>query len=349
MSFKGYGILILIFTMLLLPSTFGCALTRTSSQGSSTSQMPEQEASLSGYVTDTSTNPLSGALVRVYFHGTFVENSSDMFGYYHVEHIPLCYCFKNATCSKPGYHTTWVLLSISENTTHNFSLTAQNQTCYPVFNGTIGTNGWYVSCVNISFRINGDVDTVFYKMDGDVWNQYTTPFQICSDGRHMFYWYYTYDNNTSAELLAMLSIDRTNPEVNVTIERIGINKFHCAINALDETSNINRIELLVDGVLYRIIDMVPYQGVITCFGNHHISIVVFDNAGNSVNSTFISSDCYVSSFRHQQFFLSQTLFVQQILLRIQNISTAIILLFSLAQDGTPSTSSRHFSQIQTML
>ena len=73
------------------------------------------DGSLLGYVNDKSGNPIEGALVRVYFHGTYEEDYSDSTGYYHVINIPICYCYKNATCSKEDYKTEWVLLGIAEN------------------------------------------------------------------------------------------------------------------------------------------------------------------------------------------------------------------------------------------
>ena len=85
------------------------------------------DGSLSGYVNDTSMNPIEGALVRVYFHGTYEENYSDSNGYYHVTNIPICWCCKNCTASKEGYETEWVWLSIYENTTYNFVLTPLTQ------------------------------------------------------------------------------------------------------------------------------------------------------------------------------------------------------------------------------
>ena len=87
-----------------------------------TSRTTFNDGTLSGYVNDTSTNPIEGALVRVYFHGTYEENYTDSSGYYHVTNIPICYCMKNCTASQLGYRTEWVLLSIDENTTHDFIL-----------------------------------------------------------------------------------------------------------------------------------------------------------------------------------------------------------------------------------
>jgi len=87
---------------------------------------------LSGYVTDTFMNPIEGVRVRVHFHGTYEENYTDSTGYYHVTNIPLCWCVKNATASKQGYITEWVLLIINETTTHDFVLKPVGSFSYPV-------------------------------------------------------------------------------------------------------------------------------------------------------------------------------------------------------------------------
>jgi hypothetical protein len=86
--------------------------------------LTDYNGSLSGYVNNTLMNPIPGARVRVHFHGTYEEDYTDSSGYYHVTNIPICYCLKNATASKEGYETEWILLSITENTTHDFVLTS---------------------------------------------------------------------------------------------------------------------------------------------------------------------------------------------------------------------------------
>jgi hypothetical protein len=83
--------------------------------------------SLQGFVNDTSGNPIKGALIRVHFHGTYKEDYSNEDGYYHVVDIPLCFCLKNATCSKNDYNFEWVLLSINEYTTYDFILEPKNK------------------------------------------------------------------------------------------------------------------------------------------------------------------------------------------------------------------------------
>lgn len=96
-------------------------------------------------------NPIEGARVRVYFHGTYEENYSDSSGYYHVTNIPICYCLKNATASKEGYKTEWVLLGINENTTYDFVLTPIDPYCYLVIDGTQGDNDWYTCGIWICY------------------------------------------------------------------------------------------------------------------------------------------------------------------------------------------------------
>jgi len=100
------------------------AIPSTSKMNEISPLIDENDGTLSGYVTDTSMNPIEGALVQVYFHETYEENYTDEIGYYYVDNIPICYCMKNCTCSKEGYETEWVLLAIVENTTYDFVLTS---------------------------------------------------------------------------------------------------------------------------------------------------------------------------------------------------------------------------------
>lgn len=72
-------------------------------------------------------NPIEGARVRVYFHGTYEEDFTDTSGYYHVTNIPICNCTKNCTAFKSGFKPAWVLLGIGKNTTYDFVLTPGNK------------------------------------------------------------------------------------------------------------------------------------------------------------------------------------------------------------------------------
>lgn len=121
-----------------------------------------ENATLSGHVTDADHSPIEGARVRVCFHGTYSENFSDPTGYYHVTNIPLCYCLKNATCSKVGYTPETVTLSIYENTTHDFVLYPAN------YSPSIGNISGSVC------RIGAEIsNTGLYNITNISWTIYT--------------------------------------------------------------------------------------------------------------------------------------------------------------------------------
>lgn len=125
------------------------------------------DGTLSGYVNDTSGNPIEGALVRVHFHETYEEAYSDEDGYFYVDNIPICYCYKNATCSKDGYKTEWILLAIYENTTHNFILTTTNQPPNkPEINGKWINHPFEIECYFIATDLDRD-DVRYYINWGD--------------------------------------------------------------------------------------------------------------------------------------------------------------------------------------
>ena len=153
------------------------------------------DGNLLGYVNDTFGHPIEGALVRVHFHETYEEDYSDPDGFYHVTNIPICYCLKNATCSKDGYIKEWVLLSIAENTTHDFVLTLDDNQApkAPTINGPHeGGNGETLTFTfnavdpdgdDVRFHIDwgdGNSETTVYVQSGmdieveHMWNTWTT-------------------------------------------------------------------------------------------------------------------------------------------------------------------------------
>ena len=78
----------------------------------------------------------------------------------HGNNIPICYCLKNCNASKEGYTSDSVLLGIIENTTYDFVLTPLG--CYPIINGTLGKNDWYISPVDICFSYNPEMIKEIY-------------------------------------------------------------------------------------------------------------------------------------------------------------------------------------------
>ncbi|MBN1860627.1 MAG: hypothetical protein JW840_04110 [Candidatus Thermoplasmatota archaeon] len=312
-------VVLLLFAVILLSLT---PLSYTSadeignpfSQTASPCIAMEPVGNLSGYVTDTYQNPLGNARIRIYFHGTYEENYSDTSGYYHVTNIPLCYCLKNATCSKSGYQSEWVMLSISENTTYDFILRPLNDSCYPLFNGTIGKHGIFISCVNVTFVIIGNVDAVYYRLDGGSWTHYVSAFMVCEDGPHVLDWYWIYQGNESAILTApSFFIDWTPPSIQLSSKRIGLNRIKITATAFDAESGMEKVEFYIDDQLL---------GNITSAGpdyewiwktpdnnNHTIQVNAYDNAGNSAESTLVISFHDMVHTQHWFFLLVQRVFL----------------------------------------
>lgn len=297
MTIKRLSLVMLLIISIFFLNIFGHA---------SSLYLLEPTGNLLGYVTDTSMNPLQGARIRVYFHETYEENYSDTTGHYHVTNIPLCYCMKNATCSKPGYQNQWVLLSISENTTYDFILTALDPEPYPQLNGTIGENDWYVSCVNVTFLNIENIDVLYYRLDGGQWVQYTETFTIYESGEHHLFWYWMTQGNESQTQTSTLRIDRDFPTIQLSYQRMSISKILITAIATDAHSQINRVEFILDGAYQGVDDTEPYEVLLSDIGIHLVLAVAYDCAGNFKENSIITP------YHSQHFFL----FYRQFLLRL---------------------------------
>ena len=83
----------------------------------------DENGTLSGYVKDTSMNPIERVVIRALCGENYFENVSDSSGYYYIDNIPIVFCLWNVSASKKGYKTSWAEMSIGENTTYDFVLT----------------------------------------------------------------------------------------------------------------------------------------------------------------------------------------------------------------------------------
>jgi len=273
------------------------------------------EGTLSGYVKDPSNNSIEGALVRVHFHGEYRENYSDSNGYYHVVDIPICWCIKNATCSKEGYRTEWVLLPIYENTTYDFTLYPLGP-CYPVFNGTLGWNGWYISSVEVSFVYDPEeVAEIWYYYKG--WHNYTEPFIIDDEGGITidFYWI-NHEGFQSTIIVFDFKIDQTPPITTLQTEvfKLGFRWYaKFILNAYDALSGMApNLLVYIDDLLqaeFEVIDWVGAEFNFQWSKNFKyltFEFACYDNAGNqayeSVNGSDIKSFNIFQRFYTQKFY-----------------------------------------------
>jgi hypothetical protein len=238
-------------------------VSRTSGHRIEGSETTMYHGVLSGYVTDAGLHPIQGARVRVSFHDTYRENITDATGYYKVTDIPVCACVKNVTCTKVGYFSTYSLFSVNESSTHDFIL--DSMPAYPVFSGTMGENGWYVSPVGFIFA-GDESNHTHYAFNEEPWKEYTEPIMMNNDGIHVLHWLWSDEQGASSIYWVDFKIDCTGPTVIFTAQRLGVKLWKFSTNANDKTSGINRVEIIANNQTLGSFTEPPYEVAWIGFG-----------------------------------------------------------------------------------
>jgi len=159
--------------------------------------------------------------------------------------------------------------------------------------GTMGNNGWYVSCVGIGISGCGGCETFLFKIDGGSWFTYTAPFFVCGDGHHCVEAIVVdqYGNQTHLGPV-FFKIDMTPPTV-VLHKEVLPNKIRLTVEVWDNQSGVCDYhgEFYLDGALQFIDTEAPYQWTLSPIpsGHHTISVIVYDNAGNKGSSSVSTS------------------------------------------------------------
>jgi hypothetical protein len=184
-----------------------------------------------------------------------------------------------------------------------------------------GWNGWYVTCVNITFNASDEgsgVKEIRYTISGGA--EGVIPgdngtIMICEDGDDILIEYWAVDwvgNAESPKNSFTLDIDRTPPEVSLTYEIIGGNwwqgwEFEFAVTATDDMSGICSVEWYINdelqwtdegpGPIY--IWSIRYWPIP---GTSYIKVIVYDCAGNNASEAINGSDLktiYRSNIQNQ--------------------------------------------------
>jgi hypothetical protein len=168
---------------------------------------------------------------------------------------------------------------------YNSSVESEKDGINITLNGTIGENGWYISCVNITFTVFGShIENVWYKLNDEGWQLYTGHFilEICEDGIYIFC--VKYEDNTGNITIECVDfkIDKTKPIIiEIIYEKIGKNRGKMTVICEDETSGINRTEFLLDFIPWFTDFDEPYEWIVVGHGPGCFSYCkVYDNAGN---------------------------------------------------------------------
>jgi hypothetical protein len=201
--------------------------------------------------------------------------------------------------------------------------------CYPVFNGTMGLNCWYVSPVNVSFMYDPEiVKTIFYRINDGQWLQYITPFTIDEQGLLSFKWYYiNYSGESSEVFVTQIKIDYTPPEISVTKERIGVFIWKITVEAHDNISGLHKAEFYYNGALQATFFIPPFEWTCIVKWKQSLAIMVkvYDTAGNFADAFFTASLSQVQSNnqpsfqQYSQINLQSRLISQQMNQLLQNL------------------------------
>jgi parallel beta-helix repeat protein len=124
----------------------------------------ENNASLSGYITDQNMNPISEAKVSISCGENIYICYSSETGYYYKENLPLVFCIWNISAFKPGYRITYVEMPIGENTKCDFVL----KSLYTIYVDDDNTLGPWDGSIEHPYRYiqdgidnSSDGDTIF--------------------------------------------------------------------------------------------------------------------------------------------------------------------------------------------
>ncbi len=146
--------------------------------------------------------------------------------------------------------------SLGKNNEYIYSITKIDKNGVNItLNGTLGDNGWYISCVRIIIEIHIEIEELYYQIDNTGWQVYTGgPFIICEDGEHTFCYYYIDINGNQSEIECIdFKIDQTKPKINLTwYAYVKYSMWHIIMiaNCSDTISAMNRVEFNLNDIWY---------------------------------------------------------------------------------------------------
>ena len=190
--------------------------------------------------------------------------------------------------------------------------------------GTMGKNGWFISNVTVvlyaidyKFWPSG-VNHTYYKIDNGDWNEYFYPFNVSDDGHRVVY-FYSVDKdippNVEETKEIDFDIDQTVPSISMSTEKVGFKQWKFIATVSDETSGPCLVQCYIDDMwLGNITAPGPYEWSWTGKGNHTVTGIVYDNAGNSAENDVVFSYS-LNEYQHQRFLLLSMLgkIIQRIL------------------------------------
>ena len=192
------------------------------------------------------------------------------------EGLKTVYVKFNGTYVSPAYFDTITLVTTPPNTTASLF-------------GTMGENSWYISDVQVEFKVNSTalLNETWYRLDNGSWTKYDQPINITEEGQTSVEFYSTDKARNIEETKNMtIRIDKTMPTIEVTSPREGGSyKFSKPITvvfeAIDGTSGLANVTATLDGLPIQNGSVHSHLSL----GNHTLTVRAVDFAGNTATNT----------------------------------------------------------------
>jgi len=151
--------------------------------------------------------------------------------------------------------------------------------------GTKGENGWFISCVNITFTQEPGVEEIWYKIGDASYQKYNGVIVYCQDGRHTLLWYWIDPHQEQHQGNSVFfKLDKTPPAMTLTKKGGLNNKITFTATAIDEASGIEKVEFYLDDVLQQTLTEAPYKWIWTGTESHTVYAIGYNYAGLSEKS-----------------------------------------------------------------
>jgi hypothetical protein len=151
--------------------------------------------------------------------------------------------------------------------------------------GTSGTNGWYVTVVQVTLTAaspSGSAVSIRYSLDRIAWMDYTAPFAV-GEGTHTFQWQ-AFDAEGHRETIQSmnLAVDMTKPTVTDLSPTGRVTNPDGVVSwtGFDGTSGIAWYEVSIDGGAFGPIGDRPSLAHRWTDGPHTVAVKAIDNAGH---------------------------------------------------------------------
>jgi len=163
--------------------------------------------------------------------------------------------------------------------------------------GTIGENGWYISCVTIGFFPDPAAEEIWYRFNDGNYQEYHEPFEYCIDGAYDFQWYWVDDRGVKhPQELIPFKMDTTPPVIELT-RRFGLNnQVTFTATCIDDSSLVERVEFYLDDVLQETYTATPYKWTWTGTESHLVYAIGYNYAGLSEQSNTLSTPRSLSCY-----------------------------------------------------